>query len=247
MSNYRPIFIVAEIGINHGGDLSKAKELIEKAKASGAEAAKFQLYDPRQRPDIEEHPFKEVLLKSKLTKRMLYELKEMCDRNYIEFMCSVFDVERVGWLEEIRVERYKIASKCVYDKELIGEILLTGKDIIVSSGYLDAEIGWPDNLLEAWVKQRVSYLYCVSKYPATLKDLDLRNTVFSPAQYVGYSDHTIGITACLLAMCRGARIIEKHLTLDKMADGPDHILSALPDELELLCKFRDEIERILYL
>ncbi len=247
MNNYRPIQVVAEAGVNHNGDLSKAKELIEKAKAANADAVKFQLYDPRKRPDIDQHPFKEVLLKSKLTKRMLYELKDICDRNYIEFLCSVFEADKVSWLEDINISRYKIASKSVYDKELINEILMTGKDIIVSSGMLDASIGWPDNLLEAWVDQRVSYLYCVSKYPATLKDLDLRNTVFSPAQYVGYSDHTIGITACLLAMCRGAKIIEKHFTLDRGADGPDHILSALPDELELLCKFRDEIERILYL
>ncbi len=243
----RPIFIISEIGINHGGDLSIAKDLIIASKKAGSDACKFQLYDPRQRPDIDEHPFKEVLLKSKLTKRMLYELKDICDRNYIEFMCSVFEADKVSWLEEIGISRYKIASKSVYDKELINEILMTGKEIIVSSGMLDASIGWPDNLLEAWVDQRVSYLYCVSKYPATLKDLDLRNTVFSPAQYVGYSDHTIGITACLLAMCRGAKIIEKHFTLSKDMDGPDHILSALPDELELLCKFRDEIERILYL
>lgn len=243
----RPIIVIAEIGINHQGDLSIAKDLIIAAKKAGADVCKFQLDNPRKRPDIETHPFKEVLLKSKLTKRMLYEIKDICDRNYIEFLCSVFDVERVGWLEEISVRRYKVASKSVYDKELINEILLTGKDIIVSSGMLDASIGWPDNLLQAWVEQKVSYLYCVSKYPTMLKDLDLKNMVFSPAQYVGYSDHTIGITACILAMCRGARIIEKHFTKDKLMDGPDHILSALPDELELLCKFRDEIEEILYL
>jgi len=240
------IEIIAEVGINHGGDMQIATDLIWQAKRAGADVVKFQLYDPRKRKDIEEHPWKEVVLNSRITRRQLYQLKEECDKANIEFLASCFDVERVGWCEEIKVKRYKIASKSVYDKELVDAILLTNKPVIISCGMM-AE-GLPDNI--EYENTNLSFLYCISHYPTMLEELNfysgVRGTNFFKDDYEGFSDHTLGIAASCVAMSLGAVIVEKHITLDKTMDGPDHICSATIDELRFLCNFRGEVERILY-
>jgi len=255
----RKIEVIAECGINHDGDMAIAKELIHTAKACGADIAKFQLYDPTKRDDLDEHPYKDILLKSKITRRELYFLNEECKRVGIEFMCSVFDVERVGWCEEINMKRYKIASKSVYDEELAEAIFKTGKPIIISYGMINP-FKYPCILNKEdliYRSGRVNKLYCISRYPASLSDINFKDengvqgdcsycSIFNcDNPYDGYSDHTIGISTCLVAMSLGARIIEKHFTLDKTAEGPDHLLSAEPEELLMLCQMRDDIEKIL--
>ena len=247
----RPIEIIAEAGINHNGDMETAKKLIHEAKKAGADVIKFQLYDPRKRPDIEQHPWKDIVLQSRLTKRQLYFLDQECDRADIEFMCSVFDVERVGWLEEIGVKRYKIASKSIHDKELAEAITATGKPVIVSYGMRESgKETWIDKL--TWEKDMstsLKCLYCVSNYPTALSDIDFYDndgySIFDSLAH-GFSDHTVGITVSIVAMSLGARIIEKHFTTSRVLSGPDHLLSCEPDELRQLCSFRDDIERILY-
>ena len=238
------ILIIGEIGINHNGNLQTAKEMIQEVAKAGCGVAKFQLYDPLKRKDIDKHPWKDIVIQSRLTKRFLYEIKEECDRNLIEFMCSVKDADKVSWTEELNISRYKIASQSVYDLELIEAIQKTGKPIIVSMGMLDEKI---EPYYETWTRLErldTSFLYCVSKYPASLEDLDLSEDMFS--DYQGFSDHTPGITASVMAMSLGARIIEKHVTLDKTMNGPDHVFSLDMQELKQLCDMRDDIERILY-
>jgi sialic acid synthase SpsE len=242
----RKIEIIAEIGINHQGDMELAKELIHKAKKAGADVAKFQLRDQRNREGIDEHPWKEVVLETHLTKRQLYFLKAECDRANIEFMCSVFDVERVSWYEEVGGKRYKIASGNIHDKELADAIIKTGKNVIASYGMVD-------DSKNIWIQEmdmkKYKSMYCVSKYPASFNDISFKDGIgenIFEMEYDGYSDHTVGITACIMAMSLGARIIEKHFTLDHVMEGPDHLLSAEPEELRQLCLHRDAIERILY-
>lgn len=237
----RPIEIIAEIGINHGGNMEIAFDLILKCRDAGADVAKFQLYDPRKRPDILTHPWREVLLKSSLTKEQVFDLKAECDWRRIEFLASCFDVERVGWCEEAGVERYKIASKSVYDMPLAEAIAATGKPVIVSMGMAE-----PGNIPSIWkVKrdfQQIRTLYCVSKYPAAIDDIDFEALSFC----TGFSDHTLGVDAAIMAMAKGSKIIEKHITVDQNLPGPDHCFSLLPEELRELCRFRDVIEKALY-
>lgn len=232
------MLIIAEIGQNHNGDMATAKKLITAAREAGADIAKFQLYDVESifTPDFEW--YKEAK-QAQLSREQVSELADWCKNTGIEFMASVFDVERVEWCQDIGMRRYKIASRSIYDRELINAIAATGKDIIVSLG-MYKEKGFP--LISA--SSKVDYLYCVSKYPTPLEDLNLLKVDFS--KYSGFSDHTIGIEAALVAMARGARIIEKHFTLDKNMHGPDHAGSMDPGELKQIVEFSRKFARILY-
>lgn len=244
----RPVEIICEIGINHNGDMTLAAEMIKVAKDCGADTAKFQLYIPSRLLDKEHpviKPWWDVILKTELTKCNLYDLKHLCDAAEIGFLCSVFHPDRVPWLEEVGVERYKIASRSLYNEELAAAIKETEKPVIRSWGYWDGRD--PQTLLWGECVE----LYCVSEYPTPLENLHLPYAFLPHGlgwgdKYNGFSDHTVGTTAAIVAMARGARIIEKHFTLDKSLPGPDHVCSATSDELRRICEMRDEIEVILY-
>lgn len=232
------ITIIAEIGQNHNGDMKLAKELIREAKANGADIAKFQLFDTDYifEPDFEWYEFAK---KAELSREQLKELFLECQRVGIEFLTSVFDPERVKWTEELGMKRYKVASRSIYDKELLEAIAKTGKDMIVSLGMWRGE-GFP----KIKTKGNIYFLYCVSKYPTPYEELDFQKVDFN--KYAGFSDHTLGIEAALVAMSQGAKIIEKHFTLDKNLPGPDHKCSMEPQELRELVSYARKIEKILY-
>jgi len=233
------MIIIAEIGINHNGNIHLAHELIQKAKISGADIAKFQFYDPAKifgprgtYPDKKNYEFA-------LTVQFGFEqakiLKEWCDKEGIEFMASVFDLERFEWMEELKVKRYKIASRSVESVKLCDKILKTKKETFISLGF------WSKKCVP-YKNENAKYLYCVPKYPCDYSDIKLP-TVFSKSAYQGFSDHTIGIETSLAAVARGAKIIEKHFTLNKGLVGPDHICSMTPEELSDLSKYGRAIER----
>ena len=230
--------IIAEIGQNHNGDMDVAKELIAAAKRAGADVAKFQLYEARALFPKEGNEWFEYNCKTELSRDQIKMLADECDGVGIEFMSSVFDIERIAWLEEVGMKRYKIASRSVRDHALIEATAATGKPLLVSLGMW----GEPE-LPKIQAKGGVHYLYCVSKYPTPLCDLHLGSVDFK--KHSGFSDHTIGIDASLAAMSLGAGIIEKHFTLDKDIYGPDHSGSATPDELAAMCAFRDSLKKIL--
>lgn len=232
------MLVIAEIGQNHNGDMEIAKKLISAAKGGGADIAKFQLYDVDTIFSANFEWYKETK-GAQLTREQVMELSDWCQKVGIEFMASVFDTERVGWCEEIGMKRYKIASRSIYDKKLINAIAKTGKDIIASLGMYKGK-GFP----RIDTTGKVDFLYCIAKYPALLEDLNLLEVDFS--KYSGFSDHTIGIEAALVAVARGAKIIEKHFTLNKKMHGPDHILSMEPDELRQMIDFSRKFEAILY-
>lgn len=232
------MIIIAEIGINHNGNINLAHELIKQAKFSGADIAKFQFYDPDKifGPDGT-HPDKknyEFALKVQFDLEQAKSLKRWCDEEDIEFSASVFDIERFEWMESLNMKRYKIASRSVQEKELCDKILKTGKETFISLGFRDEE-GIP------YKSDNARYLYCVPKYPCEYKDIKLPG-YFPDSKYQGFSDHTIGIEASLTAVARGASIIEKHFTLDKGLEGPDHICSMTPDELKILSLYGRQIE-----
>ncbi len=232
------MLIIAEIGQNHNGDMVIAKKLVSAAKEMGADIAKFQLYDVDSIFQSDFEWYKEAK-EAQLSSEQVTDLSNWCQQVGIEFMASVFDVERVGWCEEIGMKRYKIASRSIYDRELINAIADTGKDIIASLGmYRGKEFPQIDT------SAKVDFLYCISKYPTKPEDLNFLEIDFS--KYSGFSDHTIGIEAAIVAMARGARIIEKHFTLDKKMHGPDHSASMEPEELRQLVEFSQKVEKILY-
>lgn len=226
--------IIAEIGQNHNGDIDCAMELIRCAKDGGADVAKFQLYDAHQL--FEEgpaNPWFEYNCKTELSQKDVSLLANYCRTLNIEFMASVFDVERVKWLEEVGVKRYKIASRSIFDSDLIEAVSATRKPILASLGH------WKGNAFPMFSTDvKVDFLYCISKYPTPLNELKLSAVDFK--RYIGFSDHSLGITAACSAIVRGATVIEKHLTLDKHAYGPDHSGSMDAGELKALDRFRNE-------
>ena len=228
--------IISEIGHNHNGNMQLMIELIRQAKINGADIAKFQLYDIDKilKP---EHPAYEDLKRGQLSKDDWFRSVDECNRQGIEFLASPFDVERVGWCQEAGVKRFKIASRSIYDMELIEAVRVTGKDMIISLGMVD-ERGIP-KLPESTI---VRYLYCVAKYPAPLSDLHLGKVDFR--KYAGFSDHTEGIEAAMVAISRGADIIEKHFTLSKSMDGCDHVCSMEPLELKQLSMFAEKVREM---
>lgn len=242
----RPITIIAEIGINHNGDMDLACEMIQQAKKCGADVAKFQIYIPKRIlsldvPSIKKHWAS--IKATELTFDDVFLLKAVCDEAEIDFFASVFHPDRVEWTEEIGMEWYKIASRSIYNRELASAIAATGKPIILSWGYYEPSKGYPVliDYPAAWA--RTKHLYCISKYPTPLSDLDFEQNGFG-GRYIGFSDHTIGITASVMAMSLGATIIEKHFTLSNALPGHDQICSMEPSELHLLCEMRNEIEVI---
>jgi sialic acid synthase SpsE len=230
--------IIAEIGQNHNGDMALARRLIAAAKVAGASVAKFQVYDARALFPREGNEWFDYNCRTELSRADVGMLAAECGRVGIEFMASVFDVERVGWLQRIGMRRYKIASRSVNDGPLIEACAATGRRLIVSLGMWHGE-GFP----AISAPGGVDFLYCVSKYPTPLPSLKLGKVDFT--RYAGFSDHTVGIEAAMAALARGARIIEKHFTLDRGMYGPDHAGSMTPDELGTLCLFRDRLAEAL--
>lgn len=230
--------IIAEIGQNHNGDIELAKRLIGEAKACGADVAKFQLYEARRLFPQENNPWFDYNCTTEISRQQLAELVRECERVGIEFMASVFDTERVAWLEDVGVRRYKIASRSINDRELLDALVATEKPLLVSLGMWHGE-EFP--LIDT--PAPVDFLYCISKYPTPLEDVHLAAVDFD--LYSGFSDHTLGITAPMAAFARGARIVEKHFTLDKAMEGPDHAGSMTPDELRTLHQYRTELQHVL--
>ncbi len=230
--------IIAEIGQNHNGDMDLARRLIREVKAAGASVAKFQVYSARALFPKEGNEWFDYNCKTELSRADVETLAGECEKAGIEFMASVFDVERIRWLEAVGMRRYKIASRSVRDRALVEAVAATGKRMIVALGMWD-EPHFPNIAASGGV----DFLYCISKYPTPLSDLNFGGVDFG--RYAGFSDHTIGIEAPMAALARGARIVEKHFTLDKGLYGPDHAGSMTPEELVALCRFRDSLRQML--
>ncbi len=225
--------IIAEIGQNHNGDLELACELIRKAKICGADVAKFQLYDAKNLFPKEGNEWYEYNCKTELSFEDVEMLDRVCKEEGIEFMASVFDIKRISWLEDLNVKRYKIASRSIHEENLINAVIETGKPVLISLGM------WKQESFPSY-SGNISYLYCISKYPTPLNELDFSKIDFS--SYAGFSDHTEGVVAPITALARGAKIIEKHFTIDKTMHGPDHSGSMTPEELTEICNYRDSLK-----
>lgn len=219
------MFIIAEIGGNHCGDIVLAKEMIYAASESGADMAKFQLYSTELIKSPGDRNF-DYLKSVELTKDDMLILNEECNFAGIEFGASVFDLERKAWVDEIDIARYKLASRSINDTQLVNEIAQSGKPVIASiqEGFADGPKDY-----------NFDYLYCVSRTQIIENGFELPNNIFST--YSGFSDHTVGIDWSLRALDGGAKIIEKHFTLDHNLPGWDQPGSATPEELRVIVDY----------
>lgn len=242
-----PTYLIAEIGINHGGDLATAQRLIEAAAEAGANAVKLQTYRTEKRvaPDS---PIFDVLREAELDERAHSELARTARDQGVAFISTPFDPESVELLASLDVPAYKIASFDIVNEELLQLVARQGSPVIVSRGMADpAECDRAVELVKAEGAPLI-LLHCVSAYPLEPDDANLAVMDWLRSRYdapVGYSDHTLGTDTPALAVARGADAIEKHFTLDRTAEGPDHALSADPQQLSDLVRRIREVESIL--
>ena len=224
------MIFVAEIGLNHDGNFNIAHDLIREAKAAGAGIAKFQ-FGWRNNPDEINH----------IDDARARQLKEWCAYWDIEMMASIITDDALALARRTGFSRYKIASRTVVDKPgLCEQILAEGKETFVSLGMWDRP-SFPFGPASPTLR----YIYCRSKYPTFPEDLRGLPDRFHEDGYYGYSDHSQGITACLIAVARGAQYIEKHITLNKTSTViRDHVLSATPAEFRELVDVASPMARL---
>jgi sialic acid synthase SpsE len=243
----RSTYIVAEAGINHNGDLSLAKELVTAAKDAGADAVKFQTYETEKRVDKDSDLF-DILDQCELSRAEQEELFEFADEEGMTAFSTPFNLGSVEFLDEIDVPAFKIASFHITHKKLLRKIAETGKPVIFSRGMATSEE--IHEAVEIFEKHDTSHvlLHCVSSYPTEPEDANLEIIRTLDDEFscpVGFSDHTLGASVPSLSVAVGADMIEKHFTLDSSMDGPDHELSADPEEMQTLVDEVDHVESVL--
>ncbi|MHA1729863.1 MAG: N-acetylneuraminate synthase [Promethearchaeota archaeon] len=258
-----PIFLIAEAGVNHNGQLEIAKKMIDVAKEANVDAIKFQTfiteklllkttpkaqYQIRTKNDNEN--FYDMIKKYEFSKNEFLELKNYCDKKKIIFLSTPFDLMSVQWLEELNVPAYKIGSGDMDNFPLLRVICEKKKPILLSTGMATLEE----------VKETVKFLednnitdlvifQCTTNYPASYEEINL-NVIDTfkkefPNYLIGFSDHSLGIEASIGAAAKGVKVIEKHFTLDKSMKGPDHDASLDPHELKQWVKSIRLIEKTL--
>lgn len=237
-------YVIAEIGINHGGDLGLAERLIESAARTGVDAVKFQTYITEKRAPKGNQPIFDILKKSELPFEAFKTLKECAVSQGVKFFSTPFDRESVEYLDSIGVDLYKVASFDVVNFELLRELARTGKPVIMSVGMADRrEIDIAYKALRSGT-QNIALLHCVSSYPLEEKHANLAAIYELQDLYdcvIGYSDHTPGIEVPLMAVTAGAQVLEKHYRIDERMDCVDAPVSITESQTRRLV---DEIRRV---
>jgi len=256
--NPKAIFI-AEAGINHDGDIQKAKKMIDAAVSAGADYVKFQSFKAKKlvTPDaltssyIDEgsndgESFQDLLQRLELNEEAHYDLKKYCDSKGIKFLSTAFDEESFDFLISLDIDIVKVASGDVTNIPLIRHMARSGLPIIMSTGMATlGEIEDAVNAITTEGNNKIILLHCISWYPADISTTNLRfmDTLKNAFPFpVGYSDHTLGINMSIAARTLGAVVLEKHFTMDKTEFGPDHAASIEPDELSDLVIGLREVE-----
>ncbi len=238
-----PAFVIAEAGSNHNGDLETAKELIDVAADAGADAVKFQTFraedlyvDDRELVDDPEDSTYTLLESLEQPYEWIPELYEHCESRDIQFISSPFDERSAAELAEY-VPAFKVASFTLSHHQFLEELIEYKKPVIMSTGaHEQAEIEEAVNVLRANGVDDIALLHCVSSYPTPIEEINIRAIETLQREFetvVGFSDHTTDpTTAPAAAVALGAPIVEKHFTLDKEMDGPDHSFALEPNELK---------------
>lgn len=229
-----PCFIIAEAGVNHNGSLDRALEMVEVAAEAGADAIKFQTFNPDLLV-LRSEAQHEMLVGLRLTDDDHVELMRRCREIGILFLSTPFDVESADFLAQLGVEAFKLPSGEITNLPFLAHVARFGRPLIVSTGMASMEeVGAAVGVLRETGNEAFALLHCVSSYPAEPQDANLRAMATMRDSFgvpVGYSDHTLGIAVGIGAVALGACIIEKHFTLDTTLPGPDHRASLEPQEL----------------
>jgi N,N'-diacetyllegionaminate synthase len=240
-------YVIAEAGVNHNGDPALALRLVDAAASGGADAVKFQTFDPDvlalagaetagyQRRQTGAASQLDMLRALALPRDALEAAARRADALGIAFLSTPFDVASVRLLAELGVPAYKVGSGDLTNPILLRAVAADGRPVLLSTGMGTlAEVDAAVELLRSAGDPPLVVLQCTTAYPAAIEDANLRTIGVLAERYatpVGLSDHTLGITAAVAATALGAAVIEKHLTLDRSLPGPDHAASLEPDEL----------------
>ena len=249
------VFIIAEAGVNHNGSVELAKKLINVACEAGADAVKFQTFKAenlvstnakkaeyqKQTTDSQESQF-DMIKKLELDVETHKELISYCNSQNIMFLSTPFDHDSIELLNDLGLEIFKIPSGEITNLPYLRHIGKLGKKVILSTGM--ADIGEIEDALDILIdagtkKENITVLHANTMYPTPIEDVNLKAMVTIGNTFeiaYGYSDHTLGIEVDIAAVAMGASCIEKHCTLDKTMEGPDHKASLEPDELIAMVK-----------
>ena len=261
MKKKMSVFIIAEAGVNHNGSIELAKKLIDVASEAGADAVKFQTFKTenlvsknaqkadyqKETTDSHESQF-DMIKKLELDIDTHKELISYCNSKNIMFLSTPFDLDSIDLLNNLGLEIFKIPSGEITNLPYLQKIGKLNKKIVLSTGM--ADIGEIEDALdilinEGTIKENITVLHANTMYPTPLEDVNLKAMVTIGNTFdvaFGYSDHTLGIEVDIAAVAMGAVCIEKHFTLDKTMEGPDHKASLEPDELISMVKGIRNIE-----
>ncbi len=257
-------YIIAEAGVNHNGSLEIAKQLIDVAVKAGADAVKFQTFKTenlvsvnaqkaayqKETTDTEESQF-EMIKKLELDEGAHTELIDYCKEKSITFLSTPFDHDSIRLLDQLGLQIFKIPSGEITNLPYLEEIGKLKKQIVLSTGMSTMdEVEAALNILIATgtLKDNITVLHANTQYPTPIEDVNLIAMVSIGRTFdvkYGYSDHTLGIEVPTAAVAMGASVIEKHFTLDKTMEGPDHKASLEPHELKAMVSAIRNIERAL--
>lgn len=256
------VCIIAEAGVNHNGNLDLALKMADAAKAAGADIVKYQTFRPnalasryaekaayqKETTALREGQL-EMLERLALPPEGYRRLKARCDEIGIVFLSTPFDRESVAFLDSIPMPFWKIPSGEVTNLPYLLAVAKTKKPVVLSTGMCEIEeIQAAMEVLRANGTPRITLLHCNTEYPTPFEDVNLRAMETLRERFgveVGYSDHTPGIEAPIAAAALGAVVIEKHFTLDRSMEGPDHRASLEPEELAAMVTAVRHIERAL--
>jgi N-acetylneuraminate synthase len=257
----RKTLIIAEAGVNHNGSIEIAKKLIDAAVEAGVDYVKFQTFKAEklvskvakkaayqvENTGNDDSQF-EMIKKLELDKEKHDILIDYCNQKGIKFLSTAFDHDSVDLLEDLGIDLYKVPSGEITNKPFLQKIASKNKPIILSTGM--ADIGEIEDALDVLYesgidRNEVIVLHCNTEYPTPIEDVNLSamNTIADTFKVqIGYSDHTLGIEVPIAAVARGAVCIEKHFTLDRNMEGPDHRASLEPNELKEMVRCIRNIE-----
>ncbi len=261
VSDNSSTFIIAEAGVNHNGDMKIAKEMIDVAAEAGVDAVKFQTFktDKLILKNVGKAPYQknttsgtetqyDMLKRLEITREQTFELMQYCKEKNIMFLSTPFEKASLEELEEMGVSAFKVAATDLTNIQFLRQIAKKGKPIILSAGMCYQEE--VQRALEAvyQINRDVVLLQCTANYP--IQDTEANINVIRTFKnsfdiLVGYSDHSQGIGASPYAVALGAKVVEKHFTLDRNMEGPDHKASIVPEELRQLVSDIRRVERYL--
>lgn len=246
----RSTYLVAEIGINHGGNIKIAKDLVVSAASTGCDAVKFQTYISEKRAPKNKFPDLFNLLKTcELTFSEFEELKMLCNEKNIEFISTAFDEESIEFLDSIDMKIFKISSFDLLNHKLLEKVANLNKTVITSVGMgTEQEIDNAYKVLSKNKKSKNVILHCISAYPTKVEDAQLTQINILKNRYkecvIGQSDHTNDIVVPCYAIAAGAQIIEKHYKLDDNMDCVDSAVSITEGQMALLVNKVRNIEKM---